>query len=333
MCICLGRTCFAIAITITTLPAWVLLKLLLCVGACFPSILPRVHRLSLIIVSWAWWTTIKLLGCCCIFRLQKVNQREMNESLNAATGKPRVMIFNHCSFMDAISNTHIFPLRSAQFCKILAAGYLFKMPFLGTIFEAVGAIKIPFKANEEKPKEEPAPAAAAANQDGNEPLTKKESVHDMRVDKEVANEVMTKLEAWLRAGNMASWAPEGSLNRRPEKMQMFRAGGFMPVVRVDSLIWCICYAGYEVFWHRKAPIGGTPANCRAVCFKLCESSFELIKELSKGEEVDEKQKCLLLANYAQNKFQDMMDEQQADPWVSKLPPLEDEKGVALNEAS
>jgi hypothetical protein len=109
------------------------------------------------------------------------------------------------------------------------------------------------------------------------------------------------------------------MNPHPDTIQQFRAGGFGVAVHQDCEIWCIAMAGLEVFWNRKAPIGGEPANCAMKAFKLCDSSWELMKQLSGGVEKNDKEKRVLIADYAQAEMQKARTELTSDGWVSTLP--------------
>lgn len=316
MCTCIGRLFFCLALIITTLPVYIIVKinvLIACVCKCY---WPFVHASTKVMLAWAWWTFTKLI--CCFFRLSTEGVSEMNASLAANSGKPRLIIMNHSSFMDALVVMTILSGRVARDLKSLASAHLFKMPILGGLSEGAGHFAVPFKSQATEKTEAV---------EGDAPTG---SVADFSVDKDKVAKVMDAFEDWVKTGHVGAWFPEGRLNPNPQQMQTFRAGGFKIAVNVDCEVWCAVYAGFEVFWNRKAPIGGAPANCRGECFKLCSSSHELLKELAKGEEVDDKQKCLLLANHAQARFQAKRDEFTADPWVSKLPAKETD-AVALVE--
>lgn len=313
-CNCLGVLTFATALVATTLPVWFFVKVLMCFAKCCGThCLGIVHAWTKAMLSWAWWLTIKL--CCCFFSLRFEGNREMNDSLASFWGKPRLIMTNHSSFMDAIATNAALSGKNAVNVKTLASSHIFNIPFLGGLAEGAGHFPVNFKSH----KTEEATVEGGG------------SVADFSVDKDAIAKVMKEYEDWVMNGHIGTWAPEGRLNPTPETVSQFRAGGFQVAVHIDCQIWCICYAGFEVFWHRKAAVGGAPANCRGTCFKLCDSSHTLIKELSNNDlRMDEKQKCILLANHAQALFQTKRDELSADPWVSKLPGSKD-KDIALVE--
>lgn len=312
MCTCLGRICFAVFIILFTLPVWIIVKVNMCFAACCPSCLPWVHSSTKAMVGWAWWWAVKFQ--CCFLRLRLDGLDEMNRSLAASSGKPRLIILNHLSFMDALMTAALLSTRNARELKSLASAHLFAMPILGGIGQAAGHYAIPFKSHETK---------KAAGEGGG-------SVADFSVDKDAVAVVMDQFTDWVRQGNIGCWFPEGRLNPVPSKLQTFRAGGFKIALEVDCEVWATVAAGFEVYWHRKAPIGGAPASCKMKAFKVCDSTHSLVADLANGQDVDDKEKCLLIANYAQAEMQKVRDEFNVDPWVSKLPE-KDDPGTALVE--
>jgi len=325
MCKCLGMVIFAFFLVTFTLPGWFFARILLTIECCFPSYKARTNYYSKVFIGWMWWLAIKF--CCCILRIHVEGLDEMNKSMMEKDGQPRLLMMNHTSFMDALWVASAFKSSIAGNMKAFAAGHLFKMPFLGGISYAAGHFPIPFKDSgakpPPKPKQDAPPADGAMQPQG--------SAADFSVDKDAVAKVQEEFNDWVKTGHIGAWFPEGRLNPHPNTMQQFRAGGCKVAAQVDCQIWCVCLAGFEVFWHRKAPVGGAPANCKIKCFKLADSSFDLLKQLSSGESVDEKQKSLLLANHAQAKFQETRDTLNADPWVSLLPsaPAGSDAGTAL----
>lgn len=310
MCSCFGRLYFGVATMLWTVPCWLVIRIMLCFAACCPGYLPKVHVYSKIIYSWANWMILRTL--CCFLGIRIEGVREMNAALDARAEKPRLLIMNHQSLFDVMVLASVLSPRSGGDLKALMSSHVAEIPITGGIVTGCGHFAIPFKSQETKAAENAAEG----------------SIADFSVDKDAVQRVMGQFEEWVRTGHIGFWFPEGRLNPNPLKLQTFRAGGFKVAVDIDAEIWCVCAGGFEVFWHRKAPIGGVPANCRVKAFKLCDSSSALLKELAEGDDtIDDKQKQLLIANHAQDKMQEVRDEITADPWVSKSPQSEDHSGL------
>lgn len=308
MCKCIGNLIFCLLIVLFTLPVWFMVRIMLFIACICPSYMPTVQYNTKALCGWAWWLMMKFM--CCILSLKKEGVDEANKALLENDGKPRLIMMNHNSFMDALCVATLMSSRVGGNMKAFASGHLFDMPFLGGISIGAGHFKIPF-ASQKTEKVEPT----------SDNMKAQGSVADFSVDKDAVAESQKGFNDWVRSGHVGAWFPEGRLNPNPNVMQTFRAGGCKVAAEIDCQIYGICFAGFEVFWNRKAPVGGAPANCSIKAFKLCDSSFSLLKELAKGQydSIDEKEKSLLIANYAQAEFQKKRDEQNADPWPSKLP--------------
>lgn len=317
---CIGRIIFIFAIVVTTLPVWIIARILLFIACICPGFLPTVHKVTKVLLGWAWWLMLKL--CCCILCLRSEGLSEFQRGVAAcvAAKKPCCVISNHISFLDAIIALASMPSSAAAVTKSMGSAHLMAMPVLGGLFQAMGFFAVPFKSHDTKKAKVP------EGEEGG-------SIADFSVDKVGIAKVMDEFKEWVGQGNVGTWAPEGRLNPNPDVLQTFRAGGFNLVLEVDSEIWCMVLAGVEVFWHRKAAVGGAPSNVGVKNFKLCSSSFELIKELTNGDDtMDKKEKAVLIANYAQKKIQEKRDELVMEGWVSLLPRAKGDSGTALVEA-
>merc|ERR1711908_128521 len=120
-------------------------------------------------------------------------------------------------------------------------------------------------------------------------------------------EVMKKFEDHLSGGGAAAWFAEGRMNLGDiRQVQVFRAGAFVLPVRVDCEVWCVGYVGNSTCWPPLAKFGGYPARIGVKLEKLCESSHELLAANCAGD--DERAKTIFLANLAQNKVQELVEE-------------------------
>jgi 1-acyl-sn-glycerol-3-phosphate acyltransferase len=316
----LAQIVFNLILIITTLPALFVVMWTNIICNFFPGSKSTLQPFNARMIGCAWKCTLALT--CCIVPVRLTGMDEVCKQLNERDGKPRLILFNHLSFFDTMLLTTLFPFRLTGSCRMMASEHLFKMPVVGTLVAGPGHLKIPFKNHETKTAEPEAGNAAALS---------KGSKADFSVDKEAVAKVMQNFEAFVGAGNIGAWFPEGRLNPHPKELQQFRAGGFALATRLDCSIHCCVFAGIEVFWNRKAPVGGKPANVGVNGFELCSSSFDLIKELSEGKEVDEKAMCILIANHAQKRMQEERDRMVADNWVSQLPDYPDESADPKKE--
>lgn len=117
-----------------------------------------------------------------------------------------------------------------------------------------------------------------------------------------AAELQLCLETHLRSGGTATWFPEGRLSWEPEKLQLFRAGGFLPLLRVDCEVWLLAHAGSDQAWPRCSALGGRPASIHLSCRRLCASSAALASA-SLQPAVYERGRCVWLASVAQATLQ------------------------------
>lgn len=321
-CNCLAKVFFNLVLILQTLPVVLIVGINNCIIGCFPGTAGCLQPLNAKITAIGWKLTLMIT--CCVVSIKKTGADEVMKDLVAKDGKPRLIIFNHLSFFDTILITTMYPLSVVSQTKMMASEHLFRMPLIGTIVKGPGHFKVPFKNQETKKADE-----------GTEPQApgKKGSVADFSVDKEAVAKVMEQFEEHVRSGKVGAWFPEGRLNPHPKTMQTFRAGGFALATHMDVAIYCGVFAGFEVFWHRKSALGGTPSNCAVHNFKLCDSSFDLVKELSDGkEDLTEKAKCILIANHAQKRMQEERDRLVAEGWVSQLPDDDDNTMATTSHA-
>merc|ERR1719148_149316 len=112
---------------------------------------------------------------CCFLRLKVEGADEMNRGLAEAEGKPRCLMMNHTSFMDALFTITLLRSSFARQMKSLASAHLFAMPILGALGIASGHFAVPFKS--QATKAEPG-------------VEKTGSVADFSVDKEAVAKVV-----------------------------------------------------------------------------------------------------------------------------------------------
>merc|ERR1712129_340670 len=129
--------------------------------------------------------------------------KELDASFRAHQGKPRLIILNHLSFMDALVAITLFSSSINGNMKSMASEHLFSMPILGAISSAAGHFRIPFKTLKTKKAADP----------------EQGSIADMSVDKEGVAKSIAQFEQWVKDGNIGSWFPEGRLNPHPSELQ------------------------------------------------------------------------------------------------------------------
>jgi 1-acyl-sn-glycerol-3-phosphate acyltransferase len=170
------------------------------------------------------------------------------------TGRPKVIVANHQSFMDTVLLTSYLPLGRAVDVKMYVASTLCKTPGLGTIVLAAGHIEVPFQAS-------------------------KTTDTNMSVDKNVLEERMQVFSKHIEGGGTGSWYPEGRLNREDhKKVGMFRAGGFAIAEEADVQLWGMAFVGVNSCWPSRASVGGRPSHIKMRLFLICESTHAHLRE-------------------------------------------------------
>eukprot|EP00933_Yihiella_yeosuensis_P061994 TRINITY_DN64897_c0_g1_i1.p1 TRINITY_DN64897_c0_g1~~TRINITY_DN64897_c0_g1_i1.p1 ORF type:complete len:315 (+),score=35.88 TRINITY_DN64897_c0_g1_i1:55-999(+) len=220
-------------------------------------------------------------ACLCCFIRRDLNgwneyHRAMKSRRSREGDRPIVVVANHTSFLDVMLALELTPLSEVGRSKMFVSGHLLKMPFLGSIVEAMDHLAVPFI----------------------------KGAQGFELDKELMAERMEILREHVADGGVAAWFPEGKLNDvDPHEVQQFRAGGFSIPSDVDCEIWCIAFVGNSLCWPRTAMVGGSPAKLGIEFFRLCESSSELLAKA--GHKVEEdRSRSLHLANLAQNAIQE-----------------------------
>jgi len=242
-----------------------------------------------------------LFFTCCVVRMRKEGVDEVSAEIVKNFGKPQLIILNHMSFFDILAAVMVFPCAVGARVRVMASEHVFRTPIVGTLAGGAGHLSVPFKDQSTQKVE---------GQIG--------SVANFAVDKEAVANIQEQFEAWVKAGNVGGWFPEGRMNPNPDVLQQFRAGGFQLALHLDCAIYCTVYAGFDVFWNRKAGIGGEPSNVSVKAFTLCKSSFELIQQLTQGKgDLTDHDKSILLANHAQARMQEEYDRVLSDGWVSR----------------
>mmetsp|Transcript_80607 Transcript_80607/g.152213 ORF Transcript_80607/g.152213 Transcript_80607/m.152213 type:complete len:409 (-) Transcript_80607:60-1286(-) len=247
----------------------------------------QVNEVCIAVTCLCW----RLVTTICFWVRIDVDGLEAYRAECGASGRPVVIIGNHCSFMDIILAVALTPLSQVVKVKMLISAHVFKMPVVGTIAGAMGHLSIPFKAASEDSK-------------------------DMSVDKEAVEQRMKVLTEHLASGGNAAWFPEGTINRGDtQQVQTFRAGGFAPVIQLDAEVWCLAQVGNSVFWPARAPVGGRPCRIGYKIMRICESTHAFC-----AHEADERAKALHLANSAHEKAQEALDKLVAKGFSGTLKP-------------
>mmetsp|Transcript_2175 Transcript_2175/g.4842 ORF Transcript_2175/g.4842 Transcript_2175/m.4842 type:complete len:325 (-) Transcript_2175:104-1078(-) len=239
----LGIFCFNLLLVIFTLIPYLIAKFSVLSAKCKP-LRARSWRRRAVLVSTCLAWRLALL-CSCWIRVRVDGLAAFRSGLGRS-GRSPVIVANHLSFLDTILLVTFMPLRRISNIKMFVSSHLLKMPFIGTITQAMGHMAVPFKTTESG---------------------------RFDVDKEKMVERMRALEEHIAAGGCAGWYPEGTMNRKDiQEVQMFRAGGFGLATHLDVEVWCVSFQGNTVCWPASAPVGGRPARIGVRIAQLCESS-------------------------------------------------------------
>jgi len=276
---CTGVVLFNVLLVVATLPAYVIAKVGVMLTACKPFRGNSCRRRAVLVATCLAWRVV--LSCCCWVRVHAEGIRSLRRELGAS-GRPAVIVANHASFMDTILIVTMLPLAKIARIRMLVSAHLLKMPFLGTIVQAMGHQAVPFKSG---------------GVDGG-----------FEIDKELMAVRQRELEEHVAQGGMAGWYPEGTMNRGDgREVGTFRAGGFALAVHLDLEVWCVAFQGNAACWPRTAAVGGRPSRIGVRIFRLCESSHAFITQAGISLE-DERAASIHVANSAHRGIQSLVDE-------------------------
>jgi len=269
-CHCLAKLAFNILLFLLTLPCFILAKIALCIycGKTPPS-RSCLRRLIVRMTSFQW----RLVMClACWIRVRKQGFREAVRRVSEGGAKPKILIANHTSMLDAILLLSSAPGLATR-VKVFASGRLVKLPIVGALVRSMGHLLVPFKTNS--------------------------ASEGMQVDKEEMAKQQERLEKHVLAGGIAAWFPEGTLNRGdPIVPGQFRAGGFVLPARIDVEIWGIAFVGPSDCWPSTQKFGGLPSLVCANMFQIHPSSHELLSTEQGGPGLeDEREASIYLAEY------------------------------------
>eukprot|EP00931_Biecheleriopsis_adriatica_P009106 TRINITY_DN110212_c0_g1_i1.p1 TRINITY_DN110212_c0_g1~~TRINITY_DN110212_c0_g1_i1.p1 ORF type:complete len:300 (-),score=65.13 TRINITY_DN110212_c0_g1_i1:38-937(-) len=271
--VCL-RVWFNFWLVIMLVPAWLISVVGLCFrrcGLCSCKCLPGV---VIVLSNIAFRVTFYLVCCCIPIDLEGIH--DFRQALKSRDG-PVVVVANHTSFLDVMLALKMTPLSVAGKTKMFVSNHLLKLPFLGSIVQAMDHLTVPFKAS---------------GKDGG-----------FEVDKELMIEKMAILKAHVQDGGIAAWFPEGKINAgNPCELQQFRAGGFSIPEEVDCEIWCIAFVGNSKCWPRNAAVGGSPSRIGVKLNCLCTSSARFLDDAGLAN-ADSRERQVHLASCAQKMVQ------------------------------
>eukprot|EP00928_Gymnodinium_smaydae_P036178 TRINITY_DN2531_c0_g1_i1.p1 TRINITY_DN2531_c0_g1~~TRINITY_DN2531_c0_g1_i1.p1 ORF type:complete len:368 (-),score=53.20 TRINITY_DN2531_c0_g1_i1:217-1320(-) len=262
-------------------PGWLLSRFGYSLAKRFPSLKQSLEMHILNLTSLAWRLTF---SCCWWTRLEVEGLEEFREHF-ARSGKPNVLLGNHTSFLDTLLIGSFMPLARLN-ChpRMLAAGFIFKIPLLGDLARGMGHLEVPFLATGDS--------------------------NDMSVEPAVMNKTLSTLAEHLGNGGAAVWYPEGRTNKTDShKIQQFRAGAFKMLLNTDCAVWCIVMLNNDVCWPVPAFLGGRPCVLRCRIFKLCDSSTAYVKDTFANTREGYSAATLHadFANHTHAKFQEELD--------------------------
>mmetsp|Transcript_89774 Transcript_89774/g.253166 ORF Transcript_89774/g.253166 Transcript_89774/m.253166 type:complete len:296 (-) Transcript_89774:201-1088(-) len=283
LCDVLGIIVFNILMLSLLAPVWICAAVGLCCSSCTSKNSACRRCLASFVIRATCLAWRLLLCLCCWIRVHVEGLDEFRSQLGAS-GRPVVIALNHTSFLDTILAVSLTPLDRVGSVKMMVGNHILNMPFLGQIVRAMGHLSVPFK------------------QSG--------ATGSFEVDKELMAESLRDLERHANDGGIVAWYPEGTINKQdPRTVGMFRAGGFVIPVNLDSEIWCIASVGNQDCWPPKAAVGGRPAKIHIRIFELCESSHCCLDAVNRPNELSNaKARQVYLANHAHRKVQEAIDE-------------------------
>jgi len=273
---------FNVFVIICTLPGLLVAQVGVWTASCRPfSQNSKRSRVVFTLVCLGWRL---LFTMSCWIKIHVHGLSTFRKTLGSS-GRPAVVIANHNSFLDTLLLVAFFPVAHVHKVKMFVSSHLFKMPILRTIVTAMRHLAVPFKAS----------AADSTS---------------FELDKDLMAVRQQELEEHVRAGNIAGWFPEGTMNKDDEaQVGMFRAGGFALAAHVDVEIWCVAFRGNKKCWPARSAVGGLPSTIGIDICKLCDSSFDFIRERAKEAPLpDERAQTIMLANAAKDRIQKMVDD-------------------------
>lgn len=199
------------------------------------------HFMWLLSIKLCWWIRVNYV-------VDDLKRMETD------SGRPKVILANHQSFLDTLFMTSHLPFRRATQVKMYVASTLCKTPLLGTIVLGAGHVEVPFQAT-------------------------KTTDTNMSVDKALLQDRMEVFKNHIRNGGTGSWFPEGRLNREdPNTVGMFRAGGFAIAEETDVEVWGLALVGVTRCWPSRSSVGGRPSHIHSRLFLICESTHDYLRE-------------------------------------------------------
>ena len=159
--------------------------------------------------------------------------------------RPALLLMNHTSFLDLFLFTSLLPARTVlgQHVRCMVSHHLFKIPGFGrTMGEHSGSFPVHFSTK----------SAIVVN--------KSEDADGFGTDKTKQQLVQERVAAHVVGGGSVALCPEGTVNKAPPALQLFRKGSFALAVEHKMPIFgCVMAGNYEC-WPKVAAIGGWPAT-------------------------------------------------------------------------
>lgn len=213
------------------------------------------------------------------------------------SGKPVMILLNHVSFLDAMLFCAFVPTwtlwgnRPRTLCSV----GIMRIPVLGQIIGTCGHIPVVFSSVK----------------------TGIDTGSDFAIKSSDASKMMNRVNEHLHSHGWLAMCPEGKLNPGSERqLQSFRFGGFKTVEEFDMEVWGWGLTGCGDFWPAGG-VGGKPATITINVFPIfpngAQAHLKASEEKEKRSEEEKKtENFKILAQDAQNMFQEKLDSVWAD---------------------
>jgi len=241
------------------------------------------------------WLTFRILNPQISITYDKDFAKQIKE-MTKPTDKPRMLIINHVSFLDAIYVTSVLPNSVMFSVRTLASIGIMRLPAIGTICYAAGHIVVYFKGA----------------------TTGISKSDDFVVDPTKVQKMGEYVQTHIHNRGYFILCPEGKLNAVDErKLQNFRYGGFKTIEEHDMKVYGMAWTGFGTVWP-VGSIGGTPSKAQCKLFPVFpDGAKEAVKKIEEDKpgstvKIDPKAEkpesnCKILAETAQEIFQGHLD--------------------------
>ena len=177
-------------------------------------------------------------------------------------GPPAMYLMNHKSFFDFFVFTSLVPLSVIfrNHTRTLMAIKLFQMPILGkSIGDHVGSFRVYFRITDANSNDFGVDRDKQQVREVNPTLRPGHAPLPILTLAPDQAEV-EKIQAHVESGGALAFCPEGTLNKSPPGLQLFRKGSFGWAVSHQMQVWGLAMLGNYECWPKKCSVGGYPCT-------------------------------------------------------------------------